>query len=370
MRIACVFEHPTLNGGERSMLGVIRALRGDEFHFHAFAPGSGRLWNALQECGVPCTAFERLREPVGATGPAERTAEALAKLVDADLIHGNSLSTAQFTGLAAGRIGIPAVSHVREIERLNPTRRRRIEANRYLVAVSNAVAEHLGKEGVPDDQIVTIHNGVDVDGLSRDRFTGTIRQELGIARTAPVIATIGQVSLRKATEVFLEATAALAPRYPDLHALVVGTRFSRKPESQRFEAALHERVAQEGLEDRVHFLGWRDDVPGILVDLDLLVHAARQEPLGRVLIEAAALGAPCVATAVGGTAEIIDDGVSGWLVPPNEAVALADKIGWALDRPAALQAAGTATRELAVARFAVEKCAARTAALYRSTKAP
>ena len=352
------------------MLGVVRCLQGNEFQFRAFAPPSGPLWDALRVLGVPCTPFERLREPADSSGPAERTAALLADLVRADLVradlvHGNSLSTAQFSGLAGHRLEIPAVAHVREIERLNPTRRERIEKNHCLIAVSNAVAGHLAEQGVARERIVTLHNGVDLYTLARERTPGTIRLELGIPPTTPLIATIGQLSLRKATEVCIEAIAALAPRYPDLHALIVGARFSRKPESERFEADLRERVTRAGLEKRVHFLGWRDDVPGILVDLDLLVHPARQEPYGRVLIEAAALGVPCVATAVGGTPEIVADGRTGWLVPPDDLTALAERVGWALDHPAARQAAGAAARELAEASFSVKACAARTAELYR-----
>jgi glycosyltransferase involved in cell wall biosynthesis len=363
-RIACVFEHRTLSGGERSMLAVLARLSGT-FRFIALAPPEGPLWEALGTLGLERVPFERCREPQGAMAPPERSAEALGQVVQADLLHGNSLSTAQFTGLAGERLGIPAISHIREVEKLNGARRRRVTRNTKLIAVSRAVKEHLIVEGVEAARVDVIHNGVDLETFHPDRVEGTIRSELDLPASASLVAAIGQISLRKASEVFLDAVLRLLPRRRDLHALLIGERFSTKEESVALERRLRERVEEEGVGQRVHFLGWREDVAAILASLDVLVHAARQEPLGRVLLEAAAAGVPTVATRVGGTPEIIRDGETGWLVPADDAEALAARVEWVLEHPEARLRAATSARLQAEDCFGVERCVRRTEALYR-----
>ncbi len=345
------------------MLEVLRRLRG-EFDFVAFAPPQGDLGAALRAAEVDAVPFERIRRPEKGETPAELTARALSEVVEADLLHGNSLSTAQFTGLAGEVLDIPAIAHVREIEHLNPARVRRIEKNRTIIAVSNAVREHLIGEGVSEEKIAVVYNGVDLEALHPDRVEGSIRDELGLPGDCPLIATVGQISLRKATDLFVETLQRLSERYADLQALVVGARFSQKAETVQFEADLRASVEREGLAGRVRFLGWRDDVPSILRDLDLLVHPARQEPLGRVLLEASALEIPCVAADVGGNPEIIDHERTGWLVPPDDPDALAECVAQALDRSDVRRCAGREARRKVERKFSGEACACRMKEVY------
>ena len=98
-----------------------------------------------------------------------------------------------------------------------------------------------------------------------------------------LVATIGQIALRKAQDVLALAAARVKS---DLHYLVIGERYSKKAESQAFEESIFERFEAAGLGHRVHRLGYRDDVPALLTEIDILVHTAHQEPLGRVLSEA------------------------------------------------------------------------------------
>ena len=101
----------------------------------------------------------------------------------------------------------------------------------------------------------------------------------------------------------LRAAAQIADRMPNAHYVIIGQRHSEKTESRQFERDLLDASAR-ALVGRVHFLGRRNDVGRLLAELTLLAHPARQEPLGRVLLEAVAAGVAVVATAVGGTPEI------------------------------------------------------------------
>ena len=121
------------------------------------------------------------------------------------------------------------------------------------------------------------------------------------------------------------------------------------------------------LAGRVHFLGTRNDVPQLLPECALLVHAARQEPLGRVLLEAAACGLAVVATDVGGTREIFPTEADGAvLVPADDPVAIADAVTALLGDDARRAALGRAGRRRAEAAFDVHSAAARLIDLYQS----
>ena len=159
-----------------------------------------------------------------------------------------------------------------------------------------------------------------------------------------------------------------------LHYVIVGQRHSEKDESRRFERDLHDAAAricepggadipvcpgdlgkqgrQECLPHRVHFLGVRNDVSRLLSELTLLVHTARQEPLGRVLLEAAAAGTAIIATNVGGTPEIFPpDENAARLVPPDDAGAVGDAILELLGDPAMRRRLGVAARRRAQQQF-------------------
>jgi glycosyltransferase involved in cell wall biosynthesis len=183
---------------------------------------------------------------------------------------------------------------------------------------------------------------------------------------ARFVATIGQLGLRKGTEVALSCAEAIAADLPDVHWLVVGERTSNKQESLEYEALLHQIAVDAPLADRAHFLGSRTDVPQLLAECALLVHAARQEPLGRVLLEAAASGVAVVATDVGGTREIFPTEQHGAvLVPPDNRAALVNAVLPLLQDDDRRHALGRAGRSRTEAAFDIRDAGERLVAQYR-----
>jgi glycosyltransferase involved in cell wall biosynthesis len=169
-----------------------------------------------------------------------------------------------------------------------------------------------------------LYNGIDLDRFRPREPTGSIHGELGLPPSYRLVGGIGQLVMRKGLDVWLDCAAHIATRQPDVHFLIVGERNSQKDEARRFEDRLRERAEERPLRGRVHFLGLRWDVDRLLNELCILVHAARQEPLGRVLLEAGAAGTAVVATDVGGTSEIFPSHHSAaLLVPPGDGAALA-----------------------------------------------
>ncbi len=183
-----------------------------------------------------------------------------------------------------------------------------------------------------------------------------LRRQLGIPSIAPVVLTVGQIGLRKGWDVLADAAVRLADQWPNLHVVLVGERFGSKSETVEYEATSSQMLSN-AMPGRAHFLGTRDDVPELMTAADVLVHPARQEPFGRVLLEAAATGLAIVATDVGGTREILEDGVSARLVPAGNAAELAQAIDALLKNPDERRRLGSAARERVERRFSADVAA-------------
>ena len=175
----------------------------------------------------------------------------------------------------------------------------------------------------------------------------------------------GQLGGHKAQGRTAESAKLVVDELPHVHYLIVGERWSDKPESRQFERDLR-AAASSRLAGRVHFLGYRSDVDRILNELCLLVHAARQEPLGRVLLEAAASGVPVVETDVGGTREIFPPGSeTARLVPPDDPEAMAAAVRELMDDEGLRARLKAAARRRAEEAFDARRAAAGLVEHYR-----
>ncbi|MEX0643311.1 MAG: glycosyltransferase family 4 protein [Pirellulales bacterium] len=326
-RLLILCEHPTLLGGERSMLATLPAVAAAGFDIQIAAPPAGPLADALHERGI-----SHMRLPMLRDGEQhlllEPTRAELAKLLQRlspDLVHANNLSIARISGPVVANAGLRSLGHLRDIVKLSQQAINDLNQHTRLLAVSQATRDAHVQQGLDADRCAVLHNGVDLDELRPRAPTGYLHRELGLPENARLVATIGQLGLRKGTEVVLLAAAIVARELSDIHWLIVGERTSNKEESRNFESELRSMASQPPLAGRVLFLGSRADVSQLMNECTLLVHAARQEPLGRVLLEAAASGLPVVATNVGGTQEIFpttNDGAI--LIPPDDPPALAE----------------------------------------------
>jgi glycosyltransferase involved in cell wall biosynthesis len=166
--------------------------------------------------------------------------------------------------------------------------------------------------------------------------TPASRAELGVPDQATLLLGLGRLHRNKAFDVLIRAL----PRLPGAHAVIAGAGPER--------AALEALARAEGVADRVRLPGWRTDAANLLAAADVFVCSSRQEPLGNMVIEAWSARRPVVAAGIGGPAELIANGRTGLLVPPDDAAALAGAIGQVLDNPtraAALAEAGRARYE-------------------------
>jgi glycosyltransferase involved in cell wall biosynthesis len=367
MRVTVLCEYGTLQGGERSLLAMMDHLADGSGQFTVVAPGTGRLADELRERGVSHVPLD-LRDGSGRRFPRDTAEAALREAVRAtrpDLLHANSLSMGRISGAISRELGIPATAHLRDILRVSGRTVSDLNRNYRLLAVSQATLDYHVGQGVDPGRIEVAYNGVDLLEFQPRPPTGRLKRDLGITESAFLAATIGQICLRKGHDVLAAGARRLAGAGHEVHFLVAGERYSTKPESVEFEQNIAQEFAAAGLSGRLQRVGYRHDVAWILNEVDALVHPARQEPLGRVLLEAAASGTAIVATSVGGTSEILTDGESGLLVPPDDPVALAKAIARVAGDEELRRRLGQAARGTAVARFDVSQRAEGVARIWR-----
>ena len=372
-RVAILIEYPTVNGGENSMLAVLQHLLDraeSEFEFCVLGPTQGAMPDRLSELGIPIEALN-LFDEVGQRLPREQAIPRLleaAKASGADLVHGNSLAMGRLLGAASReQPTFVATSHLRDIMKLSGAAISDLNATRRLIAVSNATLRfHVG-QGLNESIGTVIHNGIDTENFAAGvSARASVRHELGISDDAIVLLTVGQIGLRKGLDTLASVGQKLAESRTGIHWLLVGERFSQKAESVEFEASILRTFSECEPSLKLHKLGYRRDIPELMRASDVLVHGARQEPLGRVLLEAAASELAIVATDVGGTGEIIVDGECGSLVPADVPSAMTDAISKLIDDESRRRQIAVSAHRRIRSNFGISKSAEAVADVWNS----
>ena len=199
-----------------------------------------------------------------------------------------------------------------------------------------------------------MHDGCDV-AVTRE-------VKLGIKR-GPRIGLIGRISPWKGQDIFLQAVALVRHHYPTAHFEIIGAPLFSELE---YEAHLHHLCHALQLDGAVEFTGFVEDVPARIAELDIVVHASTMgEPFGQVIIEAMAEQKPVVATNGGGVPEIVQDGITGLLVPMGDAPSMAQAIIYLLDHPEAAARMGREGQKRVLAHFTLNKTARLVESVFR-----
>ncbi|MCH2209767.1 MAG: glycosyltransferase family 4 protein [Fuerstiella sp.] len=336
--VAILFEYPTLSGGEHSMLTVLRELQGSAgIRFTALAPSEGPLAQRLKSLNIAISPFH-LRSSAGIRREAQDLSAELSCITGElrpDLLHANSLSMSRLLGRLRHLLPqIHCTGHIRDIMKLSAAAVRDLNRLDGIACVSRATYDFYCSLGLQTDRAQVIYNGVD-DTRFRKRSLENARSQLlpGLQPSDRVLLNVGQICLRKGQRDLAQAVTKCLQTSADIHLVLVGRRYSEKAESLAYEQAIADVFASSGRPQHLHRAGYCANVEQWMNAADLLVHSARQEPLGRVLLEAAASELPIVATDVGGTPEILQNQYSGRLVPAGDIDALKRSILHALDNP-------------------------------------
>ena len=229
-----------------------------------------------------------------------------------------------------------------------------------IVTVSSSLHRRLTEDvGITSRKVTLIPNGIDVTVFRRRTDVDAKKRELGLPASGPIIGCVGNIKPVKAYDVLLNAAAQVIRKAPQARFLIIG-------EVYQFTDYMKELGALADchrLNGYVRFLGKREDLDELLPLMDVYVLCSRSEGRSIALLEAMASGRPIVATRVGGTPEVLEDGKTGLLVPPEDPYALAKAITLLLDDRSCAARLGEHARH-AVEQYSLAGMALRYAELY------
>lgn len=217
-----------------------------------------------------------------------------------------------------------------------------------VVVVCDYVGRMLQDLGFSTSKILRIYNGIDVSRVA-SATRGSFRKERGFSGETKLVGMVANIRRSKGYEFFVRAARRVLDSIPQARFVAVGDI------DESIAQGARRLVAELGLQDHLSFLGFREDVPDILGDLDVFALSSTKEGFPLVVLEAMAAGKPVVVTRSGGTEEIVEDGQTGFLVPPADVEALADKICEVLRDPGRAQVMGCRAKVKVTASFTLDK---------------
>jgi len=363
IRVLHLRDSPWVDGPGRTILETAARIDRSrvDYQIAPLVPDDGAthpLVVAARERGVPVV-------PITDTGPLAPLVERVTGLVDRlgiEILHSSEFRT-NLVALRCRRrrphLKLVSTAHgwiANELRGKVKTLLDRVLLRRFdqVIAVSHAVRRRLPFWWIPDARVAVLHNAL---------MLGTYGREISpAARRAPTpgepirLLCVGRLSAEKGLDLLLRAVAELARDHPEIELIIAGTG----PE----ETALRRLGAELGLTDKVRYAGYVSDMPALYAGVDLVVQSSLTEGLPNVMLETAYLGVPVVATDVGGTREVIEQGVSGWLVPAGSVAALAEGIRRYLADPAAFNAMAARGRRHIERNFSIEARTRKQSQLY------
>jgi glycosyltransferase involved in cell wall biosynthesis len=327
------------------------------YQFAYLLPWKDSLVPDLERAGLPVHCLD------GASGAGwAGRLRALLRHERIDLVHAHSPVAAAAARLVAGRrTRIVYTEHNVWSRYHRATRAANLATfprNDHVFAVSEMVRASIRYPAsmrlLPMPPLETLHHGLDPATAAAWNGDG-VREELGIPAGAPVIGSIANFKVAKDHATLLRATARVRQAVPGVRLLLVG--------QGPLEAETRRLAVELGVDESVVFAGFRTDARRLAASFDVFTLSSTYEGLPIALVEAMALGRPAVVTAVGGTPEVVTDGVDGLLVPSRDPAALADGLLRLLDDPALRERIGAAAR-LRAAAFDIRTAVARMEQVY------
>jgi glycosyltransferase involved in cell wall biosynthesis len=361
IRVVEVLATGTNGGAQEHLYSLLTRIDRSRYDISVVALSPGSAVRKLQKTGVPVLVIDDPDDAICVGALAAHLAQ-----VRPDVIH-NHMYRAELVGtraaIALGEIGqrrpyvVSTVhsSRVRSHEDREQLRRLTPEMGR-LIAVSTSIERKIADEGRALVPVSLIYNGVDLDRYDHQEPCCTLRDDYGMEAGSQIVGVIARLEPEKGHPTLLDAWPQVLRDVPDAYLLVIG-------EGSRREA-LEQQAYDLRIGHRVVFTGRRDDVPAVTAALDVAVLPSYREAQGLSILEAMALSRPVVASNVGGIPEMIEDGVTGLLVPPADPAALAEAISrLLLDHPYA-DTIGRAGHDLVHERFCIERMVAAVQQIY------
>ena len=364
IRIAFFAPLLSTGGTQRHLQQVLALLDRDRFEAQVYTlRGGGDVEDELRDAGVPVTALgikRRLTSPQA--GMAMLRASRALRAANTDIVHGYQWRPALVGAIAGRMAGVPLLLASKRSLTGKDTAARfawRVIGRRVDTIIANAdalqrEAEHHGTVA----RWAVLRNGVDVEHFRMRTPSAAAKAALGLDPERPVVGTIGRLEERKGHAHLLAASRTLLARANGLRPqiLIVG------------EGPLHQRLSRTaadlGIDRNVRLTGGLSDVRGALAAMDVFVLPSRAEGMSNALLEAMAAARPIVATAVGGTAEILEGDRTGVLVGADDVDAMASAIMRLLGDPGRARQLGTSAQRQVEERFGARAMLSQLEVLY------
>lgn len=352
-----------IGGGERNLLALLDVLDRSTWRPIVTCPCDGPFPSVLRAMGVQvervklpdCRKLKELFRGIVAWIRLNQ----IVRREQVAIIHANSPPWFPLGCLIARRSKIPSVVSVQGPLEARRVRQFLLHQADLVVPISKHLEALVIGGGVLPERIKLIYSGVDTERFSYGGDIIESKKCLGISANDLVIGCVANLASYKGQDVLVKAFATVLKTIPNAYCLLVG----RDDEAYGIEVkSLANRL---GLSSRIRFSGFQDNVQPYLEAMDLFVLASRSEGLGIVLLEAMALGKPIVATRVGGIPEIVEDGLTGVLVPPEDPESLAVAIIDVVRNPTKLQAMGRAGK-LRAGSFSISETGKTQVKIYKN----
>jgi glycosyltransferase involved in cell wall biosynthesis len=323
VRVLEVMATGTNGGAQEHVYSLATRLNRECYEIRVVSLSHGSSVRRLEKAGIDVTVIDE---------PDDRAAvRALADAVASfapEIIH-NHMYRAEVIGtLAALQLGEKGCKRPAIISTVHSSRIRCVDDRQTLrqltplmdrlIVVSQAIERKVREEGRIGAPVSLIYNGVDLQRYNHQQPCCTLHEEYLIPEEAPIVGVVARLEAEKGHRTLIDAWPDVLAAVPNAWLLVIGEGSERD--------ALEAEAATLGVSERVVFTGRREDVPAVTAALDVSVLPSYREAQGLSVLEAMALSRPVVASKVGGIPEMIEDGVTGLLVPPNDCEALAAAI--------------------------------------------
>jgi len=333
-RILYITKLVELGGGEKSLFYTVEKLDKNRFQPLVLCNNIGSLTSELKKSNIKVTIFtlgvaKKLWGfvPVISISSIIRFWKLLIR-EEIDLVHSNCFSGVVFASIPTKLMKIPLVWTVHGWTSGGGVQGYLI--NFFvdkILTVSNAVRKFILKfDRISSEKVETVFLGVNLEEYSNINETNKIRKEFGINKSFPLIGMIGRFQRVKGHYYFFKATKNIKKECPQAKFMIVGARIFERKSDKGYPEEIIKWTKEFGLENDIILTGFRNDITDILSALDVLVLPSLRESFGLVLVEAMAAGVPVVATRCEGPEDIVENNVSGILVPVKDSEALSKAV--------------------------------------------
>jgi glycosyltransferase involved in cell wall biosynthesis len=314
VRVVEVMATGTNGGAQEHVFSLATRLNPARYDVRVVSLSHGSSVRRLQKAGIEASVIDEPDDRLAVLALAEELAAFEPEVVHNHMFRAEVVGTKAALHLGERGCRRPAVistvhsSRVRCVEDRETLRQLTPLMDR-LIVVSKAIEQKIADEGVAAP-VSLIYNGVDLQRYNHQQPCCTLHEDYRIDPEAPIVGVVARLEAEKGHRTLLEAWPHVLAAVPNAWLLIVGEGSERD--------SLVAQADLLGISGRVVFTGRREDVPAVTAALDVAVLPSYREAQGLSVLEAMALSRPVVASAVGGIPEMIEDGVSGLLVPPHD----------------------------------------------------